>query len=82
MKFTKSDSSEKSTEQKGIKRRNFLGYLGISAVGVFLLSKLPGKLFSSSVNSAVSQKKPSIIVKENQLAVKRVGKNRDVKNNG
>lgn len=82
MKFTKSDSSEKLTEQKGIKRRNFLGYLGISAVGVFLLSKLPGKLFSSSVNSAVSQKKPSIIVKENQLAVKRVGKNRDVKNNG
>ena len=69
MKFTK---TEKSAVQTGIKRRNFLGYLGISAVGVFLLSKFPGKLFSSKINQAVSQNKTSIVVKENPNAVKRI----------
>jgi len=86
MNFTESDRSGKSVLQKGIKRRNFLSYLGISAVSVFFLSKLPGKLFSSAGKTAISESKrsgkPSIIVKENPFAVKRSGKSKDVNNNG
>ena len=86
MNSTKSDSSEKITEPTGMKRRNFLGYLGISAVGVFLLSKLPGKLFSSNIGAAISGNKltkdKSIVVKENPYAVKRTSRNTNVKNNG
>jgi len=92
MNFTKSGNSEEIKELTGIKkiikRRNFLGILGISAVGAFLLTKLPAKLFNSNINKAVSRGKsfgkPSIIVKENPYAIKRTGKNvnANTKNNG
>ena len=92
MNFTNSGSTgteDKANEMpKGMKRRNFLGVLGLSAVGVFLLSKLPGKLFSPGINKAVSRGtssgKPSITVKENPNAVKRISSRTSVntKNNG
>jgi hypothetical protein len=69
------NSSVNSENQKteGIKRRSFLGYMGLSAIGLFLFSKLPGKLFKSGitgVNRAIP-KKNSIKVTEAPQSVKR-----------
>ena len=79
MNSTKSNSSKKNTESKGIKRRNFLGYLGLSAISMFFISRIPGKLFGSNIGAAVSEnksaKRKTIIIKENTLAVKRTGRN-------
>jgi hypothetical protein len=71
MNSTKPGNSENINKPAGIKRRSFLGYLGISAIGIFILSRLPGNLFKSGVNPASSKGKPAIKVSENPFAVKR-----------
>ena len=53
-----------------IKRRNFFYYLGVSAFGIFSVSKLPINIFKSKINKELAkEQKP--VVKSNPFAVKR-----------
>jgi len=56
-----------------IKRRNFFYYLGVSALGVFSVSKLLVNIFKSKINKVLTERNASQkpVVKPNPYAVKR-----------
>jgi hypothetical protein len=56
-----------------IKRRNFFVCLGASILGIFSISKLPGKIFISKVNSEVKGSS-KIKVTAHPMAIKRESK--------
>ena len=56
-------------DSKKIKRRNFFYYIGASAIGGFLFSKFPFKIFSDNKKHII--RSSNIKVEENPFAVKR-----------
>ena len=60
----------KTLNTNKIKRRSFFLALGASALGVFSISKLPLKLFTSKLNNK-TQKNAKIHITPNPMAVSR-----------
>ena len=57
-----------------IDRKNFLGRVGKGALAAFIISVLPGSLFSSKIKSRKTEKLSSIKIKAHPDAVKRIKK--------
>jgi len=53
-----------------IKRRNFFYYLGVSAFGIFSVSKLPVNIFKSKINKELTKEQKPVVT-SNPYAVKR-----------
>jgi len=62
-----------TSDKPKIKRRNFFVYLGASILGVFSISKLPGKIFNSKITSEVKGTS-RIKVTAHPMAIKRESK--------
>ncbi len=69
MNFIKPANTE-IKKSSGLKRRSFFGRMGIGLLGLFIFSKMPGKLFKSVTGSS-SPGKASIKISENPQSVKR-----------
>lgn len=60
-----------------IRRRNFFFYLGALVAGIFSITKLPGRIFKSKINSEISTSSKIKVIVHPQAVRRETG---DVKN--